>query len=137
MRMTLFLILGLTVGCATSRGYVDGDQAPEVIKKKVRLVRTLSECKDKSGIWRGVKKSPLFPSGGYCQFKTIDSGKVCNSSRECQGYCELSFDEAQGQGKPKCSSFVPPQWDRCVPGYFEKGKILGRGECFGEDSEVQ
>jgi hypothetical protein len=130
MRLLIFLIV-FVAGCA-SKQFIDGDQAPEGIRKKFPAL-SASDCRKHSGTWRQMPDTKVFRDGGYCMVKTADAGKICQSSGECQSYCELSIDES----KPRCAPTIPPRWDRCVPGYYEKGKILGRGECFGEDSEVE
>lgn len=133
----LILLSFLCFGCALNKGFVAGDQAPEGIKKPLPLVTNAADCRSHSGVWRGFNKPEIFPNGGYCQFRAGDSGKLCKSSHDCEGYCEVSYDERQENMQARCSAFLPPRWDRCVPGYFENGKILGRGECFGDDAEVQ
>lgn len=132
--LVIFLVLA---GCASKTGFVDGDQAPAGIKKPLRRVDSPATCRSQKGHWFFVANKAVFPNGGYCQFRTHDGGKSCRSTRDCEGYCELSFEEPQDKSKPRCSSQMPPRWDRCVPGYFENGKVLGRGECFGDEVEIQ
>lgn len=136
--LAVALIGGSLSSCASRGRFVPGDQAPDGVKKPFPMATSAKDCAGLRGVWRAVNQPALFPNGGYCQFKTKDTGKACRNSRDCEGYCELTFDGPQDKPKkPQCSSFAPPRWDRCVPGYFEDGKVLGRGECFGDDSEVQ
>jgi hypothetical protein len=137
LRWVRLLPLMVLIGCAASRQFVAGDQAPEGIRKKFVAESDASHCASHQGVWRKEDDRKTFPLGGYCQFRAADAGRVCKSSKDCVGYCELSFDDPQGESHPHCSNFMPPRWDRCVPGYFENGKVFGRGECFGGDSEVQ
>ncbi|MGZ3722171.1 MAG: hypothetical protein ACXVA9_04520 [Bdellovibrionales bacterium] len=133
----LFLSL-FFVGCASSsKGFVAGDQAPDGIKKKFSHYDSPDACKSHRGNWKAMSNAAIFPNGGYCILKASDAGKSCASSADCQSYCELSVDAPQDAQKPKCAATIPPRWDRCLPGYFEKGKVLSRGECFGEDIEVE
>lgn len=128
----------LSACASTTRdGFVVGDQAPDSIKKKTRVAATASACKSLKGQWHAVNKPREFPAGGYCQWPTTDGGKACRSSHDCEGYCELSFADAQDTINPRCSTTMPPRWDRCLPGYFELGKILNRGECFGDEGDIQ
>lgn len=129
----LILTFVILAGCSSNQ-YLDGDQAPDGVRKRFPSYNQ-SECKKHKGIWRVVSAGTVFRDNGYCMTKAADGGKLCKSSRDCESYCELSMEDQDA--KPRCASTIPPRWDRCVPGYYEHGKVLGRGECFGDDSEVQ
>jgi hypothetical protein len=132
----LALLLTL-VGCTTVRGFVDGDEAPEGIRKQFVLYGDKVSCKHDHGIWRVTGNSPLFKMGGYCQLPASDAGKPCQKSADCESYCELSAADEQDDQHPRCAALVPPRWDRCAPGYYENGKVLGRGQCYGDGTEVE
>jgi hypothetical protein len=130
------LVFLTAVGCTTTRGFVDGDQAPEGIRKQFILYSDKSSCKRHDGVWRATGGASLFKHGGYCQLKADDAGKPCQKSKDCQSYCELSTEDQDDQ-RPVCAAQMPPRWDRCAPGYYENGKVLSRGQCYGEGFEVE
>ncbi len=41
------------------------------------------QCEDKGGQWNPLKTA----SAGQCNLPTLDAGKICNDSSECQSAC--------------------------------------------------
>lgn len=130
--MRILILISIFVAGCSSKQYLDGDSAPAGIRKKFDPM-SAEQCRTQRGTWKSMKEKSVFPNGGYCLVKARDAGKSCASSSDCESYCEISLESTQ----PKCAATIPPRWDRCLPGYYERGKVLGRGECFGDDSEVQ
>jgi len=88
-----------------------------VTTTKFTIPKTKEECEAKNGVWRKMGIRPT----ESCNFKTTDSGKICQDSHQCEGVClaNLSKDQMNSgmRGKlfkteGKCSEWVVVMWCR-------------------------
>lgn len=88
-----------------------GNIRDAVTTTKFTIPKTKEECVAKNGVWKKMGPRPT----ESCNLKTLDSGKVCENSHQCEGVClaNLSSDQLREGMKGKlfktngqCSEWV-------------------------------
>ena len=77
-------------------------------------------CGLHGGEWQGVS---LGIDEWVCNFSTTDAGKVCRSSKECQGYCFVPNNIDEGAGESFNSLKSKP--GRCSDKKYDKSDMVG------------
>jgi len=94
--IAVFGLVILFVACSNEKN-TDGDSNELGLKSEItETIKDQKSCEAVSGIWGTVGLSTI----EQCNLPTIDAGKICKDSKDCEGACiadlnDVDFEKAK------------------------------------------
>ncbi|ASR43907.1 hypothetical protein BEN78_11505 [Xanthomonas citri pv. mangiferaeindicae] len=101
-RIVPVLLIALLAACSAP---AERDTVQPKAGPAVASVTNESDCLQRGGEWKQLGRAPV----PQCLLQTVDAGKACTDSQQCQGQClapEGTVDSARVQGQ--CSVDTNP-----------------------------